>query len=68
MLRILYDLVLHLNLNLRISNKLGMITLITLFHLLKALSLFLSKNYMQVFFTNLWLADLKYFPLTLHGQ
>jgi hypothetical protein len=50
MLRLLYDLVLHLNLNLRILNKLSMITIITLFHLLKALSLFLSMNYMQVFF------------------
>jgi hypothetical protein len=37
----LYGLVFHLNLDLEIFNQLGMITIITLFHLLKTLSPFL---------------------------
>jgi len=36
----LYDLVFYLNLDLGISNQLGMVTIITLFHFLKALSSF----------------------------
>jgi hypothetical protein len=41
----LHDLVFHLNLDLEISNQLGMVTIITLFHLLKALNPFPSMNY-----------------------
>jgi hypothetical protein len=52
----LYDLVFHLNLNVEISNQLDMVIIITLFHLLKALSLFSSMNYIQALSINFWLA------------
>jgi hypothetical protein len=41
----LYDLVFHLNLDLEIFNQLAMVTIIILFHILKALSSLLLMNY-----------------------
>jgi len=64
----LYGLVFYLNLYPSIVNQLGMITIITLFHLLKVLNSFPLMNYTQVLLSNLWLADLQYFPLTLLSQ
>jgi len=43
-----YDLIFYLNLIYGISNQLGMVTIITLFHILKTLSPFHSMNYAQV--------------------
>ena len=63
----LYVLVLHLNLDLVISNQLGIVIIITLFHHLKDLSSSSSINYTQVLPINLWLANLQYFSLTLHS-
>jgi len=54
----LYDLVFHLNLGIGISNQLGMYTIITFFHLLKALNPFFSMNYTQALSSNLRLMDL----------
>jgi hypothetical protein len=66
--RILDDLLFHLNLDLEIFNKLGMIIIITLFYIVKALSLFHSMNYTQTLLINLWLIDSQYFSMTLHNQ
>jgi hypothetical protein len=66
--RILDDLLFHLNLDLEIFNKLGMIIIITLFYIVKALSLFHSMNYTQTLLINLWLIDSQYFSITLHNQ
>jgi len=66
--RILYDLIFHLNLDLEIFNELGMVIIIILFYIVKALSLFHSKNYTQALSINLWLVDSQYFSMTLHNQ
>jgi hypothetical protein len=49
----LYDLIFYLNIDLVISNQLGIVTIIALFYLLKVLSLFSSMNYTQALSTNI---------------
>jgi len=66
--RILDDLLFHLNLDLEIFNELSIVIIITLFYIVKALSLFHSMNYTQTLLINLWLIDSQYFSMTLHNQ
>jgi hypothetical protein len=63
--KISYNLAFHLNQELKISNELGMIIIIILFHLLKALNSFPLMNYSQALSTRL--TNLKYFPMTLYS-
>ena len=64
----LYDIVFLLNLDLKIFNQLDKITIVTHFFL-KALTLFLCMNYIQVNSLNKYLVSgFTIFSLNLHSQ
>ena len=66
--RMLYELVFYLNLDLEISNQLDKVTIIILFHILKALRLFPLMKLYTSFLDKPLISESTIFFFDLHSQ